>query len=200
MHWDTAIPDLSGDDLVIRLYGGPYAEASVLASVDGGTFTNIGMIGGGTSGVFRQESFDFDGQFGGGISYVKVERVTNGAKTGMFFDAFGGVTALEPGADFTGDGNVDEEDLLAWQTGFGTSPDATHSQGDANVDGDVDGDDFLAWQRAFGSEVGGGLAETANVPEPGAMALLLTAVGRFALGRPRPKKLGSLLARSRGAL
>lgn len=98
MHWETAIPDLPGDDLVIHLYGGPLAEANVLASIDGGTFTNIGTLGGGTSQVFRQESFDFNGQFAGDVSYVKVERVTNGPQTGMFFDAFGGVAVPEPGA------------------------------------------------------------------------------------------------------
>jgi hypothetical protein len=98
MHWETAIPDLPGDDLVIHLYGGPSAEANVLASVGGSTFTNIGTIGGGVPLVFRQESFDFDGQFAGDVSYVKVERVTNGPQTGMFFDAFGGVAVPEPGA------------------------------------------------------------------------------------------------------
>jgi len=98
MHWETPIPDLLGDDLVIHLYGGPSVEANVLASVDGTTFTTIGTIGGGVPLVFRQEYFDFDGQFGGDISYVKAERVANGPQTGVFFDAFGGNVVPEPGA------------------------------------------------------------------------------------------------------
>ncbi len=96
MHWDTAIPDVPGDDLVIRRYGGPSAEANVLASVDGSTFTNIGTISGGTPLVFQEDWLDFDGQLEGNVSYVKVERVANGPKTGMFFDAFGGTAVPEP--------------------------------------------------------------------------------------------------------
>jgi len=98
MHWETAIPDLPGDDLMIHLYGGPSAVANVLASVDGSTFTNIGTLDGGIPLEFRQESFDFDARFGADISYVKVERVAIGPQTGMFFDAFGGVDTPEPGA------------------------------------------------------------------------------------------------------
>ena len=55
------------------------------------------------------------------------------------------------GADFDGDGDVDGEDFLAWQTGFGMTSGATSADGDADGDGDVDGGDFLLWQQAFGS-------------------------------------------------
>lgn len=98
MHWDRPIADAPGDDLVIRLYSGPNAQARVSASVDGAIFSEIGVIGGGTPQVFREESFDFDGQLPGAVSYVKVERLANGPQTGMFFDAFGGVVIPEPGA------------------------------------------------------------------------------------------------------
>jgi hypothetical protein len=46
-------------------------------------------------------------------------------------------------ADFNDDGNIDGDDLTAWQTGFGMATGATHAQGDSDGDIDVDGNDFL---------------------------------------------------------
>lgn len=62
------------------------------------------------------------------------------------------VLAALLGADFNEDGDIDGEDFLAWQTGYGRFPGggAAHADGDADGDGDVDGDDFLAWHRGFG--------------------------------------------------
>ncbi len=96
-YFNTGLADISGDDLTIWLYGGPYANASVLASTDGVDFTEIGSITGGTPGYLRAETFDFDGLFTGDVHYAKVLRVTSGPNTGMFFDAFGGAAVPEPG-------------------------------------------------------------------------------------------------------
>jgi hypothetical protein len=74
--------------------------------------------------------------------------------------------------DFTENGTVDAADLAAWQTGFGASGAALHTQGDADADMDVDGADFLVWQKEFGS-TGGGIA---SVPEPATGVLLALAV------------------------
>jgi len=95
VKWDVGIADLSGDDLTIRMYGGPSASATVLASNDGVDFTQIGTIGAGTPGYLRDETFDFAGLFTDDVHYVKVLRVTSGPQTGMFFDSFGG-TVPEP--------------------------------------------------------------------------------------------------------
>ncbi|NOZ40706.1 MAG: hypothetical protein GXP24_10845 [Planctomycetes bacterium] len=74
-------------------------------------------------------------------------------------------------ADFSVDGQVDNDDLVLWQAGFGRSADATHAEGDANGDRDVDGADFLQWQReAFAASAATSLLNP--VPEPGTMALL----------------------------
>ena len=81
-------------------------------------------------------------------------------------------------ADFDEDGDVDGDDFLAWQGGFGTASGATHSVGDADADGDVDGDDFLLWQSQFGSADGS--SGSAKVPEPS--AILLLAVMAIAVG------------------
>ena len=52
--------------------------------------------------------------------------------------------------DFDQDSDVDGEDFLNWQTGFGMVAGATASDGDGDFDGDVDGEDFLIWQQNLG--------------------------------------------------
>ena len=69
-------------------------------------------------------------------------------------------------ADFDEDGDVDDDDLVAWEGGFGSGV-ATHMTGDANTDMFANGFDFLVWQRQFGK--GGSdpnLASAATIPEP----------------------------------
>ena len=98
VHFDTALADIAGDDLSIHLYGGPEAGATVSASTDGISYDEIGTLGGGEVGYLRNERFDFNGLFSSGVRYVKVQRIENGSKTGMFFDAFGGTAVPEPAA------------------------------------------------------------------------------------------------------
>jgi hypothetical protein len=83
-------------------------------------------------------------------------------------------------ADFDGDGDVDGDDFLLWQGGFGTPSGALKEDGDADDDGDVDGDDFLVWQSEFGSGEGAG---SAAVPEPAAIALLVACALTWAVYR-----------------
>jgi len=90
MQWQIGVADVPGDDLTIRMYGGPSASANVLASEDGTNYTHVGTIGGGTPGYFRDETFDFTGLFSSDVHYVKVLRVASGPQTGMFFDSFAG--------------------------------------------------------------------------------------------------------------
>lgn len=52
-------------------------------------------------------------------------------------------------ADFDLDSDVDADDFVALETGFGTQSGATHASGDADADGDVDGADILAWLRGY---------------------------------------------------
>jgi len=80
-------------------------------------------------------------------------------------------------ADFDDDGDVDGDDFMAWQRGFGTLIDAMKLDGDADSDGDVDADDLAIWEMTYGST---GLliafgASTA-VPEPSSIALLGLAI------------------------
>jgi len=77
-------------------------------------------------------------------------------------------------ADFDEDRDVDAADLARWTAGFGMLAGATLAQGDANGDGAVDGSDLLDWQRQLGS-ASATTAESAAVPEPATLALLLMA-------------------------
>ncbi len=78
---------------------------------------------------------------------------------------------------------VDSNDLLLWQTSFGTNHFATHSQGDLNGDFAIDGEDFLRVQRNLGAAI---LVSptAASVPEPSSLILVLSSIG-FALAKRR---------------
>jgi len=84
--------------------------------------------------------------------------------------------------DFNGDGNVDGDDLLDWQTSFGTTGSAEIADGDADEDGDVDGNDFLIWQRNRSTPA---LSSQSAIPEP--TTLGLTLIGFSALAWLRRK-------------
>lgn len=65
------------------------------------------------------------------------------------------------------DGDVDHNDVLAWQSGYSLSGGAWNT-GDANVDGRVDGLDFLLIQQNYT----GSSLPVAAVPEPSPLLLL----------------------------
>ena len=84
--------------------------------------------------------------------------------------------AVAPGtptenADFDGDGDVDGQDFLAWQRGFGGAP--TLANGNANGDGAVDGADLAIWKNQFGAA---STAAVGAVPEPATLEPLAAAV------------------------
>jgi len=92
-------------------------------------------------------------------------------------------------ADFDSDLDVDGDDFLAWQRGFGTlAPDATKHDGDANEDLGVDSFDLTIWAGAFG--YAGATSSTqavAAVPEPSAWAMFcgMGLAGLLVFGRRR---------------
>ncbi|MGI9428565.1 MAG: lamin tail domain-containing protein [Bythopirellula sp.] len=95
-------------------------------------------------------------------------------------------------ADFDLDGDVDADDLDAWQSAYEVSAAA-----DADEDGDSDGGDFLQWQSqlglgqsaqaASGSTLGSALG---TVPEPATVLLLLAAGGCNIMHRLRERRPG----------
>jgi len=101
--FDEGIEDIDGNDVVIRMYCGPVAQASVWASVDGNSFTQVGAISGqigevpGTGGEFYDAFFDFDGIFEEDVHYLRVFREVTTSQSGMFFGSFGTACIKEPG-------------------------------------------------------------------------------------------------------
>jgi hypothetical protein len=99
------------------------------------------------------------------------------------------ISDVASAGDFDKDGDVDGDDFLAWQGGFGTASGALKSDGDYDNDGDVDGDDFLGWQDEFGSPgEGGSQGAVQGVPEPNSIMLL--AAGAVGLGMWRRRRAG----------
>jgi hypothetical protein len=87
-------------------------------------------------------------------------------------------------ADFDEDGDVDPTDLAIWKNAFNLN-----QLGDADGDNDSDGADFLLWQQQFGSAPAVAVAQpaAAAVPEPSAMALLMTAMAGIGWRRSRDR-------------
>lgn len=81
-------------------------------------------------------------------------------------------------ADFDQDGDVDGDDFLTWQRGFGIG--STLPEGDADGNGEVDAGDLAAWQFQFGS-TNAVVPIGSAVPEPaGLMAVAFLVVVRAA--------------------
>ena len=94
----------------------------------------------------------------------------------FFFDA--SLTQVFAPADFDLDGDVDGDDLLIWENGFGVD-----ASGDANGNGITDGLDFLAWQRQFTGDLGSA-STLSSIPEPATVcnsiaALVLCSIFRL---------------------
>ena len=72
---------------------------------------------------------------------------STGAGNPGFVSSF---SVLNGDSDF--DGDVDGNDFLNWQRGYGVeSPNGTSDQGDADHDLDVDANDLFVWQSNFGT-------------------------------------------------
>ncbi len=62
----------------------------------------------------------------------------------------GSVESGAVSANFDYDNDIDGSDFLRWQRGFGTSPDALHKEGDADINGVVDALDLAVWLLTYG--------------------------------------------------
>jgi hypothetical protein len=86
-------------------------------------------------------------------------------------------------ADFDGDSDVDGEDFLIWQRGFGLTGETTNANGDADGSGAVDAADLDVWKGAFGG--GAAVGAVGAVPEPTSLSLLAAGAAGLALYRRR---------------
>lgn len=113
IKFDVGLRDIVGNDVVIRMFCGPIAKASVWASTDGNDFLQIGVIEGqlnqipGIGGYLYDAFFDFDGRFAGDVHFVRVFREVTQPQSGMFFDSFSAAYIDEPD-------NCNEVGLLGW--------------------------------------------------------------------------------------
>jgi len=85
------------------------------------------------------------------------------------FPESGAISPNLPPGDYDGDLNINGNDFLVWQRGFGI-PNADRYMGDGNDDGLVDGADLAIWQSAFGQAT---TSSTGTIPEPPTSALCL---------------------------
>lgn len=90
-----------------------------------------------------------------------------------------GTAAAPANADFDGDGDVDGQDFLTWQKGFGTG--TTLAQGDANGDSVVNAADLTIWKSQFGLPPA--VAAAGAVPEPAACCLAAIALAAATFAR-----------------
>jgi len=104
VYFETALLNVTGDDLAAKVYGGPNCKADVYGSVDGSGFEIVGSIVGakghipgkpgffhdaGAAGLDRYVTLDFG--ILDNLHYVRFDRVVSGQGSGMFFDAVGSV-------------------------------------------------------------------------------------------------------------
>jgi hypothetical protein len=104
VYFETALLNIDGDDLAVKMYGGPNCQADVYGSVDGSSFEMIGSIAGaqgqipgkpgyfhnpGATGLEKYSTMDFGAL--DNLHYIRFDRAVSGAGSGMFFDAVGSV-------------------------------------------------------------------------------------------------------------
>jgi hypothetical protein len=108
---------------------------------------------------------------GTGIAELNYDEILGLAKTAV------------PTADFDADGDVDGQDFVAWQRGFGTG--TTRAQGDADNNSVVNAADLAVWKSQFGSPPPAASGNVLAVPEPSAVVLGAGSLALAALGRRR---------------
>ena len=145
----TGLNTYSGPTIV----NGAILEFNSIANADG-TASALGAPGNVADGTRLETSI------GLGSFLVEYSNATNAVILSDFL-----ATAFT--ADFDGDGDVDENDLSAWQSAY-----ATDAAGDTDSDGDSDGFDFLTWQQQYTGDLSPPVSAS-TVPEPSCMVLLL---------------------------
>jgi len=115
VKFDVGLRDTVGNDVVIRMFCGPIAKASVWASTDGNDFLQIGAIEGqlnqipGIGGYLYDAFFDFDGRFADDVNFIRVFREVTKPQSGMFFDSFSSAYVDRPE-------NCNEVGLFGWSS------------------------------------------------------------------------------------
>lgn len=86
-------------------------------------------------------------------------------------------------ADFDSDGDVDGQDFVTWQRGFGVG--TTRVQGDADNNSAVNAADLAVWKSQFGATPPASASAVTAVPEPTTASLAAVGVAAAAWRRRR---------------
>lgn len=119
-------------------------------------------------------SSNFNGNWGVDLSLGLNRVLLSDRKRGLIVvDARGVLTS----GDYDHDMDVDANDYIAWQKGFGSTGNSVHDPplADGNYDGVVDAADYVLWRKRFGSPPAGGSGGSdlgSGVPEPNAMLVV----------------------------
>lgn len=92
--------------------------------------------------------------------------------------------------DYNNDDSVDAADYVVWRKTVGQNvPQGTRADG--NADGTIGPADYDVWRTHFGNTRAGGGAGNSGVPEPTALALIVTALvgSRFIVNRRYPARI-----------
>jgi endoglucanase len=88
--------------------------------------------------------------------------------------------------DFNFDGTVDAADFTVWRDSLGQTGAGLNA--DANIDGLIDDLDYAVWKANFGGSLAGAGGNSAAVPEPSTIALLVLGCLTCNLTRRRPQR------------
>ncbi len=165
------------------------SEPPFSTGLDGMTYTPVGKellwSGGIASDSDNMEGLAIGPRLPGG-DWVMLGVVDNGGSRANTVASFtvGPTTPIafdSDNSDFDADGQVDGDDLLAWQRGVGVTTLAGSSHGDANHDGVVDSSDLAIWRDQYGSAPA---VEGVNaIPEPKSVVLLLMSLNTWSMLR-----------------
>jgi len=180
-----------GSSAGILTVGGSYTqgEDATLSIELGGTTAGDEydrlVVGGmasldGTLNVSLIDGFTLAGSLGFDVldaSQVNGDFATLNLPAGLTWNASDGTLSFGSGGglpgDFNGNGTVDAADYVVWSDNRGAG-DESALGGNGNGTGGVDQADYLLWKNNFGNTSGSG--NSAAIPEPAALSLLLVAV------------------------
>jgi hypothetical protein len=146
------------------------------------TVTNIDNLLNNLAGIDRIVSFGEDAV--GNLYIVDMATGPNNAPDANTGEVYRILTDnLLPG-DYDADGNVDDDDFLAWRLAFGMSGAGLAADGNAN--GVVDAADYVIWRNNQGASVHASMAAGGvAIPEPITVLHLTQPLAILIIGRLR---------------
>ncbi len=174
----------------VTITGGDLTISSGVSNAIADTAT-LSLLGGGTPGIADIGFLSLGTGINEHVAALLLNNVAqaNGtygstASSAMFkFNEFfsgAGIVSVGPAGvpgDYNGNGVVDAADYVLWRNGGPL-------QNEVDTPGTVNAADYTEWRARFGNTSGSGssLGSTSTVPEPGAIAMLVFAIGSLLVG------------------